>query len=296
MKKLFMRVLTLCMALGMLVGCQQDNNDKKTYLLTIDGYTMYDMAMLYFVSTDNEVLETGSIDFELVEGQTVKEIAALSGYTFKDAKTENYDTFEGWLQYDVIITQDEQGCEVYEYQLASQDVLTTDQMLESVMPKDKNICFTAKWAGVDVGEYYVEHDDTSEYFEGYQGVVAISSNGGSIKTVGNAGDVRVEEEATIFGLSDVETCLQESFVSNEYSFEITKEGATLKGWKVYKADALNIRYEQVDHGYWFGVDYDGNSSWITMTNETLVSENMSTDDVYNLKPGLGVYYAIANWE
>ena len=66
MKQLFIKLLALCMTLGMLVGCTQDNPDTAT-TLSIDAYSAHAMGMVYFTYEDGEVLETGSIDFDLIK-------------------------------------------------------------------------------------------------------------------------------------------------------------------------------------------------------------------------------------
>lgn len=294
MKKIIIKLSVLCMLIVTLVGCvsKQPNDDlDSTKLLYIDAYSIHEMAMIYLTDMGDETLETGSIEFEITAGKTVEEIIKLSDYMFKDVVCE-YDIFEGWLQYEVIITPGDDGFDVFTYELVSDQVISTEEMLSSVIDGSKNISFTAKWASLPIEDYYT---DEEEFVEGYTGVVALTANGGKIATI--MGDkVFSEEETTILGLAQGENNLNDSFKNNKYSIDITKQQSTLNGFTVYQADALNLVYEDCAKGYWFGKDFEGLDTWITMTNETLVSENMSIEEVYQLEPNNGVYFVIANWQ
>ena len=152
MKNIIIKLLALCMILGIIVGCRQ-NQQEEIFYVSIDGYSDYDNATVYFTHNDGDILETGSLEIVQTKGKTVKKIIADNGYTFTEVKCEN-DTFEGWLQFVVIVITDDDGFEYYEYQLVSEELFTTDEMLEAMMSADKNISFVAKWKGLAIEDYY----------------------------------------------------------------------------------------------------------------------------------------------
>lgn len=296
MKKLFVKLLCACMALLMLSACsvsstEVDDNGEE-YLVYIDAYSLHENAVIKIIDSTGEVLETGSIEFVINPSKTLSEIAKDSGYGEFEPYCE-YDTFEGWVIYEVEITPTEDGFSDLEYNLVSDKLYTTEEVTKMKFEAGKNFSVTAKWEGISLDEYYLyEEIDTS--LDGYTGVIGMSSNGGTL-VYSQGGEEYYTTESSVVAFMEGENTLAESYKNSDYSIDAKNEGKTLKGWTVYKADALQLVEEESDETYYFG-KIDETMYYATMTNGELVNENMSTDDLNQLDPGSQIYLAIANWE
>lgn len=294
MIKKLLKLLTVFTFVFTLFGCgnSNENMDEEIYL-TLDAYFWHEEAMLELEDTNGEVLETGSIDFISKANTTLETLLEENDYTSFAVVCEN-DAFEGWLEYTVVITTDEDGFETYEYQLVSETLYSTEELLEKKLP-DYSVIYTAKWAGMEIEDYYVEMASDSMY-DGYTGVIALSANGGTISV---KSDIEYEQQGIVFWMLEGTNTLNENFndENNPFTIDVTYDGYTLTGWTVYACDALETVYgvEDGEEYYWFGEDEDG-TIYVTLTNGTLIDDSMSSEDLYDLELEEGCYFAIANWE
>lgn len=297
MKKILTRVLSACIALTMLCACtttttEVDNNSEEEYLVILDAYSLHENASIKITESTGEILETGGIEFVIDTNKTLSEIVKDSGYEEFEPYCE-YDTFEGWVIYNIEITPTEDGFSDYEYALVSDKLYTTKEVAEMKFDAGKHYALTAKWEGISLDEYYTNEDiDTS--LDGYTGVIGMSSNGGTL-VYSQDGDEYYTTESSVVGFMEDENSLAESYANSSYCIDAIKDGQTLKGWTVYKADALQLNEEESDDALYFG-KIDDTMYYATMTNGELVNENMSTEDLNKLEPGNQIYLAIANWE
>ena len=297
MKRFLVKVLSACMALTMLCACststlEVDDTNNEEYLVFIDGYSLHENASIMIEDYSGEKTETGSIEFVIQPDKTLQEIIKESDYGEFEAVCE-FDDFEGWVIYEVEITPTEDGFSDFEYNLVSDKLYTTKEVSEMKFEANKNFSVTAKWAGLPLEEYYTYEDiDTS--LDGYTGVIGMSSNGGTL-VYSQGGEEYYTTESSVVGFMEGENTLAESYKNSDYNIEAKNDGKTLKGWTVYKADALQLVEEESDETYYFGKIED-TLYYATMTNGELVNENMSTDELNELEPGSQIYLAIANWE
>ena len=155
MKKVFVKLLTLCMAMMMMTACGSSTpaeEETSELILTFDAYSIFDMAMVTY-EMEGLKEETGSIDFIAMPGETVTEVLENSGISVTGVYSEN-ETFEGWMEYETVITTDADGFDTIEYVKVSDELYTLEEVLEKTV--EHNVCFTAKWAEHGTEEYYAE--------------------------------------------------------------------------------------------------------------------------------------------
>ncbi len=166
-------VLTALLVCGVLAACGSDaaesgtdenadsmygdiaddiSQDDSVYTLSFDAYPMSETAVLTLTTTDGNIEDTESIGFEANCGDSVEYILNSHGYAEIVAGCE-YDEFEGWMMYDVTVTIDDDGNEVYERTLVTEDLYTTEEILSMTMPEGNRL-FTAKWQEMPLSSYY----------------------------------------------------------------------------------------------------------------------------------------------
>lgn len=296
MKKVFLKIMALCMAVCMATACGNSapvEEESNELYLTFDAYPIFDMAMLTCEYEDGSMEEIGTYDFLAQPGQTVQEVLENSGVMITGVYSEN-ETFEGWMEYEVMITTDEEGFSNYEYMRTSDDLYTLEEVLEKTV--EYNVTYAAKWAEHEMDEYY-PMEDFSDFLEGYTGVMAITANGGTVTIKSEFPETT--EEGMIMSLFNDHETLSEAFVDEEmpYSVEVTKDGASPASFTVYEADALDLCYGEPEDGgeyFWFDTE-DGENVYLYMTNGKVYMENAAAEDVFDVVIGDKAYFAMANW-
>lgn len=297
MKKLLVKMLALCMALCMMTACGNSapaEEEAGELTVSFDAYSMFDMAMLTCEYEDGGMEEIGMYDFIAQPGQTVQEVLESNGVMITGAYSEN-ETFEGWMEYEFVITPGEDGFDTYEYIRTSDDLYTLEEVLEKTV--EFNVVYTAKWAEHEMDEYYPA-EDFGAFIEGYTGVMAITANGGTVTIKSEFPETT--EEGMIMSLFNDATTLNETFVDEEmpYSIEVTKDGASPVSFTIYEADAVDLCYGEPEGSgeyFWFDTQ-DGENVYLYMTNGAVYMENATAEDVYDIVIGDKAYFAIANWE
>ena len=114
-------------------------------------------------------------------------------------------------------------------------------------------------------------------------------------------ELTYEVPSSVFWYEEGDLTLEDSMNHEgaEFSLEYKKEGATLKGWKVYEADSMNLVYEvgeEADSEYvWDSLDGE-DDVYMVLRNATVYAECMSTEEMTQIICGDKCYYAVAIWE
>ena len=294
--------------------------------LTIDAYGGY--GMLSAVMEDGSDQETGSWSFVLTEGMTIGDILKAEGIQSIEVKVDNWsdevvedeasteteeeiaetetisetdetdaDTepaevegFEGWIEYKVYTTYDEEGFTTDTYEKVSGDTYyTTEELLAKPAP-DYSVLYVAKWADVSVDEYYKLYELVDDGLDLY---LSIYANGGSIWCG--------EEEPYEIGLSvnSIETGQTFGLMMGSDSpiTSVEMAGYTFAGWNVYTGETVEWVEEEV-------TDLDdtmiclefGDYGYALIHNYKLVGENITTEELYDTVCEGTEYVALASWE
>lgn len=168
MKKLLALIMVLLMTMTVFVGCGEDSNkiisetydevEQSNIVLLIDAYRSqegdkYDLEYIEF----GEPTTLSSIETLVYEGgKTVAECFAEDGYEDLKFLPEDDENFLGWIEYEITVKVDEDGCEYNTYKKTTDELLTTEEVFNKVMP-DHGMGYIAKWKNIPQEEY--------DYFE-----------------------------------------------------------------------------------------------------------------------------------
>lgn len=169
MKKILALILALLMTMTVFVGCGSDDsfeNIEATYdeaeeadiVLSIDAYcdvegNAHDLEFTQFGQTET----LSAIEILLFEGgKTVGECFAEEGYEDLKLVDEDDENFLGWMEYEITVKVDEDGCQYNTYKRTNDELYTTEEVLNKTMP-DHSMGYIAKWKDIPQEEY--------DYFE-----------------------------------------------------------------------------------------------------------------------------------
>lgn len=245
-------------------------------------------GMLYFTYADGTIEETGGWGFGVeLDGSETTIGALLAKYdvTNVEAACEG-DVFEGWIAFDISIRTDEFGFDEYIYTPASDVILTTEELMASPLPESYTI-YAAKWASIPVENYYQPIEE--EVF--YMTAATLYANEGAMLMHSEEEDYEssmnvatVEPGQLVYDALEMENLLS-----------ITREGYEFAGWTVYDVAEMETVEGEIDAGGLpcFEV-YDG---WYTVLRDyTVLSENMSTEEVGQLVCGETDFFIVAQWK
>ncbi len=165
MKKILALILALLM-MTIFVGCGDSSEDVvnesevteeevqegEEIEITIDAFYSADdeMMSLEYLSSDMPESMQSIGTYTSTKGATVGECFEESGYTDITVVDED-GKFLGFMEYKINKTTDENGEETWQYEKVSDELLTTEEMLESQV--NYNVMFLAKWEGVSDETY-----------------------------------------------------------------------------------------------------------------------------------------------
>ena len=210
-------------------------------------------------------------------------------------------TFEGWLEFKVDITIDENGYWHEEYTLVNDTLYTTAQMLAKKIPV-YDVAYVAKWSDVPLKEYFAK--ETALFLNANKGEIALNvvdENGQQITIKTTASECYYPNCYTV----------AEGFKMVDWEFvDITKQCAVLTGWTVYSFDSysfvempagqeLNVGDPEVTFVYFDTyTDDNGNSfdRYLGMENARMEFGAISTNNLLAFKGIRNYHYAVANWQ
>lgn len=313
-KKLFALFLLACLFLAMPAGCGSQNTEtpdgtddaelsdnfenveeEDGVWMELDSYC-YVPAILTITDTE-ETYETGSFSTWTPSGMTVGEVLAECGVTAVEPSYED-DTFEGWMEFEVIITTDEDGWEEYTYVCTSDKLYTYEELLELVVP-DHNVTYAAKWASIPVEEYYVA-TESGEWDEiSTSGLFTFFANGGTM-TFLDSEDFQYDSPSYTYWVDEGDALSTLTGTDGWAALiDIQKEGATFTGWTLYQADTLywSDKPSEDEGSESFLTDPDWDAAMYTvLVNPVVVRELSSTEELCGISCYGENYFAVANWE
>ena len=211
---------------------------------------------------------------------------------------KNGADFEGWLEFKVDITIDENGYWHEEYTLVNENVYSTAQMLAKPVPS-YDVAYVAKWSDISIEEYFAKEK-----------IFFLNSNGGEISLkVLEDGHI---ETTPVNGLGYLNCyTLEEGMNKAGISFEgVHKQCTVLSGWTIYEFDEfewvevpagqeLSVGDPDVTFVHWVtNFDENGNKLsdiYLGMTNAKLQFGYASTSQLLSFESGRN-NYAVANWQ
>lgn len=263
---------------------------------TIEGYGQ--MLQIRQTDLDGQEYEeeTMSIDFGGLKGKTVREILEDMDY-ISVTPVETDDVFEGWMEYKMIITEGDDGFDLYEYEKLSDELCTTEEMMEKEISED-HLMFVAKWQSIPEEDYFAEEESmwTSESF-----AFALEANGG-ILTFDLGDDEKYESGCYTYWMETGEEL--QAYISGENEFydallSVEKEDATLTGWTVYEADSVTWSAEPSEEEGVLSIPTSMEEEGF----EYILLENGAEYAIVDTTEELGAivcadknYCAVANWE
>lgn len=243
----------------------------------------------------SETFEFGLLGILAAEGETIGSALDFSGYSDIAPVSSDY-TFEGWLEYVDVQSVDEDGFDTFHYELLTDKMYTTEQLLALTIP-DHGVNYVAKWAEIPVEEYF--HDDVWENAES-SGAFAFYANGGTMTFFSYTGNELESDNYTYWldegmALNDV--------MGTEYwdaLIDITKDGAEFTGWTLYQGDSAFWNSEETNEdditNFLFDPD-DEDTRYLLLRNAEVIRELASSEELcgISLEPGK-CYFAEANWK
>lgn len=294
--KLFVSIFLLLT----LVACSKEGNidvdlnplpDEK--YATIDGYGLHGgmLSMIW----DGEQTETGAMDFIVVEGQTVKEALENAGIKELSAFNE-YDTFEGWLVFDVEITPGDDGFDIFTYTLTSETVYTTEELMNLTIPATQ-VTYVAKWAGLETSAYFVEEDYMFD--ETTTGSFILHTNEGALYYTSSSDNGVYDCESYTYWMEDGLTLNDLSQTGEWDTFNrVENESKTFVGWKVYEGTEVtwsSDNYVTTTQTAFEYMDYEG-FEYLVITDCVQLEGYKTTEEIMEIINNSKVYYALAVWE
>lgn len=286
MKKSFLSILTAFLLLtAILSACAEENVPYAEFEL--DAYCE-NGSMLKVCYTDGTEEETGSWGFyvELTDEFTIGNVLADSEISSIEPVCEG-DEFEGWLTFEVTTVTDEDGFDEYLYTLASDTLMTTEELMALPLSENYSI-YAAKWASIPAEEYYQYSDDDVEF-------IVIPS--ASLYSDGGVFTFRSEEgtyEASISAATMEPGQTFGEVLEMDDIISITKDGAEFVGWMVYEVAEMETVEGEVDAGDdpCFEV-WDG---WFSVLHgATVIHDCISTEELKQLTCGELDLFAVALW-
>ena len=215
--------------------------------ITFDAYETAG-GLLSVTESDGEdgtmVSEYGSASYIASEGEGMKisDMLTKAGVVSIEPVNEA-DTFEGWMEYNIIPSVDEDGFETQEYVRISEDTLyTTEEVLEKTTT-GYDVMYVAKWESVPAEDYFVEVveemiDLTPEYS------LNLYADGGMMTF---EAEEPYETEFHICWLEDGKT-VQDAMLGEweDPLGAVEKEGAEFIGWTIYEGTSVEWPEEAVE--------------------------------------------------
>lgn len=259
------------------------------------GLNPYECGLLR-VTEDGEEQEYGGIGLLGAEGDTIGDLLSDSGYSNLTPVSDE-DEFEGWMEYKVDTSTDEFGFGSYEYELVSDELYTTEQLLARTV-SDYAVEYVAKWASIPVEDYFNTTADAWDYVT-TSGSFSFSANGGTMSF--HEYDGTEYDNPTYTYWLEAGQALNE-VMGTEFAaalIDVKQDGAEFTGWTLYEADSAWWNDEIVEEDDISSFLYDENyedTRYLLLSNAVMIRENSPTEELCGMSVEEGKsYFAQANW-
>lgn len=283
-------LLPLLLALCLLVPAFAEEEGLPMVEFDLDGGSMFG-GTLIITCLDDTISETGSYGFlcevEDISALTVGDILTAMEIKSIEPVLEG-DAFEGWMIYQLVITEDEDGFSDWQYVRLDELIYSTEDLLALPAP-DYYAVYTAKWASVPAESYY------SEDAESYE-VITVPS----ITLFANGGVMRIDSEEGPY-----EATLSVAMAEEGLSFgevldlgrllSVTMEGKTFTGWTVYDVHVLEVSDVPVAEDgvlcYMLGEEW-----YMVLREYDVCAQNISTEELAGIVCSVTDHVVVANFE
>lgn len=163
--KRFLALVLALLLMTLFVGCgdsgatadeapKEDSVVQADYNLVINAFNYNGAEHKFSVEDVNngsrEVL-INNISFVAHTGDTVAEVLQRSGYAnFK--MEEVLDKFLGFMEYKIVVSNDENGYDIVTYEKVSNDLYTVEELMSKAID-DYSVTYVAKWESIPE-DYY----------------------------------------------------------------------------------------------------------------------------------------------
>lgn len=239
-KKMFAACMMLVLILTMMAGCASKQSEEVDREIDISFDTCeIDGAYLSVKEDDGngDILESelDGLGILAAEGETIGSALEHGGYLEVTPVLEG-DEFEGWMEYVEVVTTDEFGFEESDYELLTDNIYSTEELLALTVDAD-GAMYVAKWAGIPVEEYFQDR-------EAWEGDVTAT---GSFSLRSGGGQMLFQEaDGTAYSSPSYTYWLEEDAtlgetVGTEYGaslLALDNYCAMFSGWTLYEADSV----------------------------------------------------------
>ena len=227
------RIFAVIMILSLLFAASCLAEEENQVDVTIDGYT--EAGGMLNVTWPEDAGETGSLGVIGTPGQTIGEVLKSNDVLSVEPVLEG-DVFEGWMEVAIAVTVDEDGFEWEEYSAIPDQLYTTEELLNLVVPENR-VMYVAKWASIPAEEYFAPYEEEMVVMPS---ITLLSGEGtmlmgGEEEQYEASWSVATVEPGQTFG----EALGLDSIVA------MTAEGKVFAGWNVYEYDAEAMETSEV---------------------------------------------------
>lgn len=296
-KRVVSGMFVACTAMMAMIGCNNGNEaseEKAEVMVSFDAYG-YTAGLLSITESD-EVFETGSMSIPATEGDKIGTAWEEAGFSDMEVKLEG-DTFEGWMEYEVVVTTEEDGFEWEKYVRVSDDIYTTEEAMERIVP-DYNVIYVAKWESISMDDYFAEEYEYEAVMD--TGFFVLYANGGTMNFEDS--EDSYEMDTYSYWLNEGETlddAMSGDPMNSAKMVSIEKLDAEFDGWTVYESDNMYWSSEKAEGEGTESFLYDSTDpdlKYLVLENCNVWSENATIEEMSEIVyEGLS-YYAVANWK
>lgn len=289
MIKKMLIALALCLCL---LTCAFAEESVRTIEFELDGYGMGG-GMLNVTFSDGTVHETGGwgFFFELDHNNdvTLGELLGRDDIVAFEAVHES-DAFEGFMPFEIVITEDEDGFEQWNYVRMS-DALYTAQELLALPAPDTYVVYAAKWAGIDAESYYV-WEDGGEMI--HIPSATLMANGGTITCQTEDGDV-YDMNFSVASLEPGMTLGE--LLSLDTIRSMSMEGKTFTGFIVYETGMFEAAAAEDFVPEENMLSFELFEGWVSFVREyEVIAEGLSLEELGALSYGERDLLILATWQ
>lgn len=297
MKKGMCVGICLLLMVAVFAGCstKKETEEQEVYL-SIDGYGKTLLLEGKDLEGNEFQEETLSIDMAGEQGATLREIMDANAYT-SITPVEPGEVFEGWMEYKVTVTTDEDGFDTYAYERVSDRLYSMEELLEKTISED-NMMYVAKWQSIPEEEYFAEED--AMWTADSRGLT-LEADGGIMKF--KSADGQEYESGSFTYWMDDGSAFQFVLSGQDENYaellSVEKDGATFAGWTVYEADSVTWSKEaSTEDGvmsFPSSIE-DEDFAYILLEQGTECKTGVTTEELGEMVCDGKDYLAVATWK
>lgn len=227
---------------------------------------------------------------------------------FKEDPVREDVEFEGWVEFKQVYLTDEAGRSFTVYELVSDTIYTTEEMLSRAVP-NYNVCYVAKWSDIDLEDYFKE--DVEENISDVWGNYVLFGGTGDItfSYLMENGSTNTQRMGTYQHMLGENQTLNDYLTYFHHTYGgVEKACSELVGWQVFTYDTAQwyelpegdiLEVEDTTAviepaGRIFYTDYT-NDRFIVMTGCEKYKGLLTTEEAFALGGDGKNYYVTAVW-